>query len=320
MGDKLFEGSKENYNMADETTNAAVPPLVSAILVVAEDERVMLARQAVTNFMRQTYNSMGGVEIIVVNAAPSLNVLNDTWPLLKEFRVAPVMYPTIGALRNKGIEEAAGSWVVPFDDDDHHHLHRVALQMACRQEGKCVTLTDQVRLDTNTDSPVIAVHQDLNGIPNTVIFPRTNIDGMLNLYDPEMVQVGEDREFIDRNFGQEDNVVLRNSLVDVDNPDSSQNWFPSVVMSIAFYHSRNKSNPEQFFGAYSAEQYRGQIVGFGPIQGTRQVTQDDGSKGTEAIDNPFFEYVQHVSKGTGLDISVNRSGGFVGPPAATASS
>lgn len=306
--------------MADETSNATVPPLVSAILVVAEDERVMLARQAVTNFMRQTYNSLGGIEIIVINAAPSLNVLNDTWPLLKEFRVDPVTYPTIGALRNKGIEEASGSWVVPFDDDDHHHLHRVALQMACRQEGKCVTLTDQVRLDTNTASPVIVVHQDLTGIPSTVIFPRTDIDGMLNLYDPEMIQVGEDREFIDRNFGKEGNVVLRNSLVDVDNPDSSQNWFPSVVMSIAFYHSRNKSTPEQFFGAYSAEQYRGQIVGLGPIQGTRQVAQEDGSRATESIDNPFFEYVQHVSKGTGLDISVNRSGGFVGPPAATSSS
>lgn len=306
--------------MADEITNVASPPLVSAILVVAEDERVMLARQAVTNFMRQTYNSLGGVEIIVINAAPSLNVLNDTWPLLKEFRVDPVMYPTIGALRNKGIEEASGSWIAPFDDDDHHHLHRLALQMACRQEGKCVTLTDQVRLDTNTENPVIVVHQDLAGIPNTVIFPRTNIDGMLNLYDPEIIQVGEDREFIDRNFGNEGNVVLRNSLVDVDNPDSSQNWFPSVVMSIAFYHSRNKSTPEQFFGNYSAEQYRGQIVGLGPIQGTRKVSQDDGSQVTESIDNPFFEYVQHVSKGTGLDISVNRSGGFVGPPAATASS
>jgi len=306
--------------MADAITNATAPPLVSAILVVAEDERVMLARQAVTNFMRQTYNSLGGIEIVVINAAPSLNVLNDTWPLLREFRVDPVMYPTIGALRNRGIEEASGSWIVPFDDDDHHHLHRVALQMACRQEGKCVTLTDQVRLDTNTDNPVIVVHQDLAGIPNTVLFPRTDIDGTLNLYDPEMIQVGEDREFVDRNFGAEGNVVLRNSLADVDNPDSSQNWFPSVVMSIAFYHSRNKSTPEQFFGDYSTERYRGQIVGLGPIQGTRQVAQDDGSKVPEAIDNPFFEYVQHVSKGTGLDISVNRSGGFVGPPAATSSS
>ena len=296
------------------------PPLVSAVLVVAEDERVMLSRQAVTNFMRQTYNNIGGIEIIIVNAAPSLPVLNDTWPMLKEFRVDPVQYPTIGALRNKGIEEATGDWVVPFDDDDHHHLHRVAIQMGCRQEGKCVTLTDQVRLQTDTDNPVIIVHQDEGGIPNTVIFPRRKEDGSLNLYDPEMIQVGEDREFIERNFGEANNVVVRNSLIDSANPDSSRNWFPSVAMTIAFYHSRNKSTPEDFFGDYSQEKYRGQIIGLGPIQGVRQVTQEDGSQLEEAIDNPFFEYVQHVSKQTGLDISINRSGGFVGPPTAAASS
>ena len=315
-----IENKPEGTDVAFTSRDGAKPPLVSAILVVAEDERVMLSRQAVTNFMRQTYNSLGGIEIIIVNAAPSLSVLNDSWPLLKEFRVDPVQYPTIGALRNKGIEEASGDWVVPFDDDDHHHLHRIAIQMSCRQEGKCVTLTDQVRLDTNTDSPRIIVHQDLAGIPNTVLFPRKSVEGKLNLYDPEMIQVGEDKEFVDRNFGTENNVVVNNGLVDLDNPDSSQNWFPSIAMTIAFYHSRNKSTPEQFFGKYGTDQFRGQIVGLGPIQGTRQVKQEDGSMGTENIDNPFFEYVQHVSRGTGLDISVSRPGGFVGPPAATASS
>ena len=139
-------------------------PLVSGILVVADDERINLARSAVTSFLRQTYPNK---EVVIVNAAPNKSVLEQQWPTLREFRVDPVKYPTIGALRNKGIVECAGEWVMPFDDDDHSHLHRMFMQMAVRREGSCVMADRQVRVDI--DRQTLCIYENLNGISNMVL-------------------------------------------------------------------------------------------------------------------------------------------------------
>jgi len=241
-----------------------LPPLVSAILVVGEDERINLARSTVTSFLRQTYPNF---EVVVVSASHSYSVLDDTWENLKEFRVDPVQYPTIGALRNKAIEESRGEWVLPIDDDDHSHLHRIFLQMAVRQPGCCVTLSEQVRIDIERN--MLCLLEDPSGLPSTVLFPRKRDDGLLNLYDADMTEAGEDREFITRNFGSDKNVVLR----------TSSNWFPGPCTSIAYYHTRNKSSREEFFQGFASDRYVNTVASDIPtdhLEYTRSVMEKAG--------------------------------------------
>ena len=255
-------------------------PLVTGILVVAEDERINLARSAVTSFLRQTYPNF---EIIIINASPMHGVLDNEWDTMKEFRVDPVQYPTIGALRNKAIEEARGEWILPFDDDDHSHLHRLFFQMAVRQSGCCVMLSEQARVDIERN--MLCIHADPKGLPGTVLFPRKRKDDTLNLYDANMLEAGEDKEFVDRNFGSGNTTVL---------PTSSK-WFPGPCTSIAFYHTKNKSSRESFFGRYAAESYASSVA--------------------SNIPKDHMEYIRSVMTKAGLATSVGASSSSIeGPP------
>ena len=273
--DMTGPGGAMEFNSGDNPTL----PLVSAICVVGEDERINLARSAVTSFLRQTYPNF---EVIIVCAAPSKTVLDSEWDTLREFQVDPIQYPTIGALRNKGIEEAKGEWILPFDDDDHNHLHRLFIQMAARRPGHCVTLSEQVRIDI--DRNMLCLFTNPSGLASTILFPRLNEQGNLNLYDADMLEAGEDQEFLDRNFGESKNVIL----------PTSPEWFPGPCTSIAYYHTRNKSTREQFFGRYASAQYEGKVV--------------------SDIPEDHMEYVQNVMEAAGLSAKVDRGvTGAVGP-------
>lgn len=273
--DMTGPGGAMEFNSGDNPTL----PLVSAICVVGEDERINLARSAVTSFLRQTYPNF---EVVIVCAAPTKTVLDNEWDTLREFQVDPIQYPTIGALRNKGIEEAQGEWILPFDDDDHSHLHRLFIQMAARRPGHCVTLSEQVRIDI--DRNMLCLFTNPSGLASTILFPRLNEQGNLNLYDADMLEAGEDQEFLDRNFGESKNVIL---------PTSSE-WFPGPCTSIAYYHTRNKSTREQFFGRYASAQYEGKVV--------------------SDIPEDHMEYVQNVMEAAGLSAKVDRGvTGAVGP-------
>lgn len=265
----------EQFNSGEAPTL----PKVSAICVVGEDERINLARSAVTSFLRQTYPNF---EVIIVCAAPTRTVLDNEWDSLREFQVDPIQYPTIGALRNKGIEEATGDWILPFDDDDHNHLHRLFIQMAVRKPGHCVTLSDQLRIDI--DRNMLCAFTNLSGLPSTILFPRLKEDGeTLNLYDADMLEAGEDQEFLDRNFGEAKNIIL----------PTTPEWFPGPCTSIAYYHTRNKSTREQFFGRYADSQYEGKV--------------------NCEIPDDHMEYVTNVMESAGLSATVDRGAGVVGP-------
>lgn len=253
---------------ADSVSSPSVP-LVTAILVVGEDERINLARSAVTAFLRQTYPNF---EVVIVSASPTFSVLDNEWDKLKEFRVDPAQYPTIGALRNKAIEEARGEWVLQLDDDDHSHLHRLFMQMAVRRPGRCVVLSDQVRVDIERN--MLCVFSDSGGLPGTILFPRQRSDGTLNLYDASILEAGEDKEFIARNFGADGTVVLRT--------DSS--WFPGPCTSIAYYHTRNKSSRESFLGRFAHDTHTNTVA--------------------SAIPDDHMDYVRNVMEKAGLATTV----------------
>ena len=254
--------------MPNAMTDRLDVPLVTGILVVAEDERINLARSAVASFINQTYPNK---EVIIVNAAPNKTVLEEQWPTLREFRVDPIMYPTIGALRNKGIDEAKGEWILPFDDDDHSHLHRMFMQMAVRRDHHCVMLDRQVRVDTERQT--LCIYERKAGISNTVLFPRHAADNSLNLYDPDMIEAGEDDEFVERAFGAR--WVCLNTLP----TQNGQEWFPGPCMTIAYYHTRNKSSRERFFGQYAGTQYDGLVCGTIPDDYLSYITDVMGKAG-----------------------------------------
>lgn len=247
-------------------------PLVSGILVVGDDERINLARSSVSSFLRQTYPNK---EVVIINAAPNKSVLDQQWPTLREYRVDPIEYPTIGSLRNRGIEESDGEWVMPFDDDDHSHLHRMFMQMAVRREGSCVMANQQVRVDI--DRHTLCVYEDSSGISNTVLFPRLASNGSHNLYDADMVEAGEDDEFITRVFGS-NKIILDNSL----------DWFPGPCLTIAYYHTRNKSSRERFFGEFAKSQYDGRVCG--------------------NIPPDYLDYIKDVMERAGLTASIKTTG------------
>lgn len=248
-------------------------PMVAGIIVVGDDERINLARSAVTSFLRQTYPNK---EVVIVNAAPNKSVLEKQWPTLREFRVNPVDFPTIGALRNKAIEESNAEWILPFDDDDHSHLHRMFMQMAVRREGKCVLANKQLRVDIERST--LCLYENKDGLSNTVLFPKHAANGELNLYDADMVEYGEDDEFVNRCFGSANSVVL----------DTGPEWFPGPCLTVGYYHTRNKSSRERFFGEYAGSQYEGKIIG--------NIPEDHRS------------YLQDVMARQGLDAKIVGSG------------
>lgn len=273
----------DSPTMSDAAGSEAGVPLVSGIIVVGDDERINLARSSVTSFLRQTYPNK---EVVIVNASPEKAVLDKQWPTLREFRVNPVEYPTIGALRNKAIEEANGEWILPFDDDDHSHLHRMFMQMAVRRDGCCVMANKQVRVDI--DRHTLCTYEKAEGIANTVLFPRSSANGALNLYDADMVEAGEDDEFVNRVFGN-NKIIL----------DTGFDWFPGPCLSIAYYHTRNKSSRERFFGEFAGSQHDGRVCG--------------------VIPPDYLDYIKDVMERAGLAVSINSEAGVPAGPVGAAS-
>lgn len=222
-------------------------PKVSAILVVADAARaVTVARAAVNQFLLQTYQN---TEVVIVNSSGQ-PVLTGNHPRIKELAIQPGDCPTVGAMRNLGIQKSTGDWIFPLDDDDHNHKHRLAFQMAHRQEGSCVLLSHQLRIDLsppvrkNERGIVVTMLRQACGIPSTILFPRYYAgDGDLIQYDPELM-VAEDDELVTR---------LKREVV----LDNTPEWFPGPALHVAIWHGRNVKDRSQFFGPFAAPAYEG---------------------------------------------------------------
>lgn len=247
------------------TLNAKRAPMVTCILVISDPARIGLAQTTVNLWIKQTYQAK---QLVIVNATGK-PVTNAPYAWIKEIAVDPNQYATVGALRNKGIDEADGSWIMPWDDDDHAHNHRIAFQMAYRADEKCcVMLARQIRIDVRNNT-VCVFKDDLAGLPSTVLFPHDSAR-----YDDGLTG-GEDIELISRCF-RDNRVVLPN--------DSS--WFPGPALSIASWHGKNVLSREEFLGEYAHPVYVGQR----PIDLT-----DD-----------HIEYIKHAMSTYGMRVDVTK--------------
>jgi len=224
-----------------EAAPSLSPDLVTAVMCVSNEKRLNLCRTTVNLTMQQSYRR---IEIVIVNTC-GREVTNREHPAVKEFQLEPVGYPTLGSMRNFGIEQARGDWILPLDDDDHHHQHRIALQMAHRRPGCCVALTQQIRVDT--ENSIVCFHENQDGIPGSILFPKVSEKGEVHQYDAGITGPGEDTELYNRCFGK-NRVVLSNDIT----------WFPGPAMQIAFWHGLNLTPRETFMAPYDdVEKWKG---------------------------------------------------------------
>lgn len=151
----------------------ATPPKVSCLLVTAD--RPHLCRRALRSYRRQTYPNK---ELVVLdNGGQRIEHLLEDLPQ-DEVRYGHVERTPdlwIGGLRNRALEEATGTFVIPqWDDDDWSHPRRIERQAAVLQQGydACTLRGTLMHVDSPAyfDHPFIGVLPD--GVPPTIMHRR----------------------------------------------------------------------------------------------------------------------------------------------------
>lgn len=122
-------------------------PLVTAVMVTSNKGlRAELARQSAICFLEQNYLNK---ELLVVmdHNSPDLMIFDPSIRVVRGHEGA-----TLGELRNVGIEESAGEYIIQWDDDDWHREDAIVYQLRELQtcdlagrpfDGCC--LTQQIR-------------------------------------------------------------------------------------------------------------------------------------------------------------------------------
>lgn len=113
---------------------------VSCVMVTRDvPDRMDLLRQSVRDFRRQTYRPR---ELVVVAEAVDVAGFGRLRDAVESVPgEAPVRFievapgATLGALRNRSIDEASGDLFCQWDDDDRHHPERLAVQVAGLEAG-----------------------------------------------------------------------------------------------------------------------------------------------------------------------------------------
>ena len=198
-------------------------PLVSAIMITGKTpEHERLARVAAHSFLKQTYYNK---ELVVVNDGPY--ELKIGHPRVREILVKEKK--PLGALRNTGLENAKGDWVIQWDDDDYHHPHRILYQMAHRQEGHAVVLRKQLRVDIIEGRAICVDHA--SGIAGTILHPRKVIGRYSAKAD-----------------GNEDTEFLSHFYPDVIALDNDSEMWPGPALYVRLFHDRNVQSREVVMG------------------------------------------------------------------------
>jgi glycosyltransferase involved in cell wall biosynthesis len=189
-------------------------PLVTAVMITGKSAgRERLARLSVKAFLDQTYRRR---ELVIINHGEY--ALKIGHPTVREIMVPE--RKTLGELRNAGIVEAKGEWIIQWDDDDYHHPHRILYQMAHRRENweTAVLLRKQIRVDM-INGEAICVNCD-DGISGTILHSAKT-----EMRYPALDQT-EDAAFA---------MSFRHRIL-LDN--DSETW-PGPALYLRFYHGDN---------------------------------------------------------------------------------
>jgi glycosyltransferase involved in cell wall biosynthesis len=179
-------------------------PIVSCIMVTrAAIDRFEWIRSSLADYCRQTHQP---TELIVVLDAPQPDDRQRLELLLANLRrpdirlVVPKAKLPLGALRNKGLDNARGNLFCVWDDDDAHHPRRIELQleyMTATGAG-AVLLSDCLHLFMN-DGCCFWVdwgRSHLRGLPGTLL---SRLDHSVRYAESgRYAQLGEDMDFLRR--------------------------------------------------------------------------------------------------------------------------
>lgn len=203
------------------------PPLVTAVMVTADPARETMARVAIQDFIKQSYKN---AELLIVNDSHSYE-FKVGHPRVREIDTALETRPEdgwgLGFLRNYGDHHAKGDWIITWDDDDHHHPHRIMYQMAHRREGCVVLLRNQVRIDIANRQAICVECYD--GASGTRLYPKG-----IGTY-PDVTHY-EDGPFLK---------MFDKKIIVVDNNDD--HW-PGPCMYVRFYTGLNVCSHEEIIG------------------------------------------------------------------------
>lgn len=147
-------------------------PLISCLMVTADRPRLM--RRSVRCYQRQTYPRR---ELVVVDDGQT-----DLSPILDPLPENEVTYVTLdpktdhvlGALRNVALENASGTYLTQWDDDDWYHEERLEQQAAVLDDGAhaCALHGTLMHLDAPKYfyHPYIGLLED--GVPGSIMHRR----------------------------------------------------------------------------------------------------------------------------------------------------
>jgi glycosyltransferase involved in cell wall biosynthesis len=188
-------------------------------------DREPLARIAVENFLEQTYAHS---KLLIVNAGAF--ELKIGHPRVDEVMVGNYdAGRTLGALRNFGISMVDSDWIIQWDDDDIHHMHRILFQMAHRQENAAVALKKQLRVDIVKCAAYAVQHSQ--GLAGTLLFPKS-----VGFDYSEEGSVPEDHAFLMKWTGRK--VVV----------DNTSDLWPGPALYMKLFHERNSADRETVMG------------------------------------------------------------------------
>lgn len=208
---------------ADAEVAGESPPLVSCVMPFGETRRRKPAMKSIRQFVAQTYANK---QLVIVNTTGS-PLLEQSVTSIKELMLNEEL--SIGMLRNRGIDAADGTWIKHWDDDDAFDPHLLSYLMAHRLSGRAVMLRFQVRVDSRKATAFR--HEDAAGIPNTILFPKTDAR-----YGD--IDAGDDITFVLANWSERCYVVNNAA-------------FPSTMLSVAVYHGANVTSEKAFMGEYA---------------------------------------------------------------------
>lgn len=187
--------------------------LVTAVMITGKTpQHEPLARLSVEAFLAQTHPYR---ELVIINDGTyRLDIKSDK---VREIRLPKRSGQHLGALRNIGLENAKGQFIIQWDDDDWHHPDRIATQLrSCRPDG-CTMLLKQIRCSLLTGGA--NVYQNQSGIHGTIMHGWP-----MDVHYPNESR-GEDSDFQKR-FGGKRRVII-----------AAGEW-----LYMRFFHGRNTWN------------------------------------------------------------------------------
>lgn len=252
------------------------PPLVTVIVPYMNSRRALLAKKTINDIAKQNYRPL---EVLVVNGTGNRIINNEKSyseadPSI-EFVEILTQHTNASTSRNAAIRAASGDWIMLADNDDWNHQSRIEYQMARRKQGVPCLLRSQVRVDIsglwtdarsgNSVTPAVTLADNPNGIPSTMLFPKRDTDGYLWLYDESKLK-GEHEELLARMVKQEENQPV---VCDNRRSPMQEDGVVASMLSVAFYHSLNELNREEFFANCTSSNKSSSILpeGLNPTDG-----------------------------------------------------